>query len=40
MQLHFIRDHVEKGTITVEYYPMDDMLADLVEIASTTMTRG
>jgi Reverse transcriptase (RNA-dependent DNA polymerase) len=30
VQLHFIRDHVEKGTINVEYCPTDDMLADLM----------
>jgi len=30
IQLHFIRDHVEKGTINVEYCPMEDMLADLM----------
>jgi hypothetical protein len=30
VQLHFIRDHVEKGMINVEYCPTDDMLADLM----------
>jgi transposase InsO family protein len=30
VQLHFIRDHVEKGTIKVEYCPTEDMLADLM----------
>src|ERR1700689_2228391 len=30
VQLHFIRDHVEKGTINVEYCPTEDMLADLM----------
>jgi len=30
VQLHFIRDHVEKGTIKVEYCPTDDMLADVM----------
>jgi Reverse transcriptase (RNA-dependent DNA polymerase) len=30
VQLHFIRDHVEKGTINIEYCPTDDMLADLM----------
>ena len=30
VQLHFIRDHIEKGTINVEYCPTDDMLADLM----------
>jgi transposase InsO family protein len=30
IQLHFIRDHVDKGTIIVEYCPTDDMLADLM----------
>jgi hypothetical protein len=30
VQLHFIRDHIEKGTIKVEYCPTDDMLADLM----------
>src|SRR5438552_8794215 len=29
VQLHFIRDHVEKGTINIEYCPTEDMLADL-----------
>src|SRR5437667_7876310 len=33
VQLHFIRDHVEKGTIKIEYCPTEDMLADI-------MTRG
>jgi len=26
----FIQDHIEKGTITVEYCPMENMLADLM----------
>jgi hypothetical protein len=30
IQLHFIRDHVEKGTVNVEYCPTDDMLADVL----------
>jgi hypothetical protein len=30
VQLHFIRDHVEKGTINIEYCPTDDMLADIL----------
>ena len=30
MQLHFIRDHIEKGTIKVEYCPTEDMLADIL----------
>jgi transposase InsO family protein len=30
VQLHFIRDHIEKGTINVEYCPTEDMLADLM----------
>lgn len=30
VQLHLIRDHIEKGTINVEYCPTDDMLADLM----------
>src|SRR5437667_1050348 len=30
VQLHFIRDHIEKGTIRVEYCPTEDMLADLM----------
>ena len=30
VQLHFIRDHVHKGTINVEYCPTDNMLADLM----------
>jgi hypothetical protein len=30
VQLHFIRDHIEKGTFNVEYCPTDDMLADLM----------
>ena len=30
VQLHFIRDHVEKGTINIEYCPTEDMLADLM----------
>ena len=30
VQLHFIRDHVEQGTINVEYCPTEDMLADLM----------
>jgi len=30
VQLHFIRDHVEKGTIEVEYCPTENMLADLM----------
>ena len=30
VQLHFIRDHIEKGTINVEYCPTDDMIADLM----------
>jgi hypothetical protein len=30
VQLHFIRDHVEKGTINVEYCPTEDMLTDLM----------
>jgi len=30
VQLHFIRDHVEKGTINVEYCPTENMLADLM----------
>ena len=30
VQLHFIRDHVEKGTINVEYCPTEDMLADIM----------
>jgi hypothetical protein len=30
VQLHFIRDHIEKGTIKVEYCPTEDMLADLM----------
>jgi hypothetical protein len=30
VQLHIIRDHVEKGTINVEYCPTEDMLADLM----------
>ena len=30
VQLHFIRDHVEKGTIKVEYCPTEDMLADIM----------
>jgi hypothetical protein len=30
MQVHFIRDHVEKGTINIEYCPTNDMLADLM----------
>ena len=30
VQLHFIRDHIEKGTIKVEYCPTEDMLADIM----------
>ena len=30
VQLHFIQDHVEKGTINVEYCPTENMLADLM----------
>ena len=30
VQLHFIRDHVEKGTIQVEYCPTEDMVADIM----------
>jgi hypothetical protein len=30
VQLHFIRDHVEKGTFSVEYCPTEDMLADIM----------
>src|ERR1700743_1813380 len=30
VQLHFIRDHVEKGTISIEYGPTENMLADLM----------
>src|SRR5271170_3285508 len=30
VQLHFIRDHIEKGTINVEYCPTEDMLADVM----------
>jgi hypothetical protein len=30
VQLHFIRDHIEKGTINVEYCPTEDMLADIM----------
>jgi len=30
IQLHFIRDHVEKGTINVEYCPTKNMLAELM----------
>jgi hypothetical protein len=30
VQLHFIRDQVEKGTMKVEYCPTDDMLADII----------
>jgi len=30
VQLHFIRDHVKKGTINVEYCPTENMLADLM----------
>ena len=30
VQLHFIRDHVEKGTINVKYCPTEVMLADLM----------
>jgi len=30
VQLHFIWDHVEKGTINVKYCPTEDMLADLM----------
>ena len=30
VQLHFIRDHIEKGTINIEYCPTEDMLADLM----------
>jgi len=30
VQLHFIRDHIEKGTVNVEYCPTDDMLADVM----------
>jgi hypothetical protein len=29
-QLHFIRDHIEKGTINIEYCPTEDTLADLM----------
>ena len=30
VQLHFIRDHVEKGAMNVEYCPTEDMLADIM----------
>jgi len=30
IQLHFIWDHVDKGTINVEYCPTEDMLVDLM----------
>jgi len=30
VQLHFIQDHVKKGTINVEYCPTENMLADLM----------
>jgi hypothetical protein len=30
VQLHFIGDHLEKGTFNVEYCPTEDMLADLM----------
>jgi len=30
VQLHFIRDHIEKGTINVKYCPTEDMLADIM----------
>ena len=30
VQLHFIRDHVERGTIDVEYCQTENMLADLM----------
>src|SRR2546423_13951861 len=31
VQLHFIRDHIEKGTIKIRYCPTEDMLADLMQ---------
>jgi hypothetical protein len=30
VQIHFIRDHVEKGTIDVQYCPTEVMLADVM----------
>jgi len=30
VQLHFLRDRVNKGTINVEYCPTEDMLADIM----------
>ncbi len=30
IQLHFIRDHIEKGTFNVEYCPTEIMLADIM----------
>jgi hypothetical protein len=30
MQLHFIMDHIEKGTIQVNYCPVEDILADIM----------
>jgi len=30
MQHHFVREKVEKGTITLEYCPNEDMLADVM----------
>src|SRR2546423_15489117 len=30
VRLHFIRDHIEKGTFNVEYCPTDDILADVM----------
>jgi len=30
VQLHFIRNHLNKGTIDVEYCPTENMLADIM----------
>src|SRR5437868_5550453 len=30
VRLHFIRDHIEKGTFNVEYCSMDNILADIM----------
>jgi len=30
VQLHFIRDHIEEGTINIEYCPTENMHADIM----------
>ena len=36
MKFHFVKDYIDKGIICCEYYPSEDMIADMLTKALPT----